>query len=84
MGTSITIGAVAGIIALIIGVAKMRPAGMRMKVLGPKLAATESEEERATILAEMGTISASLRLYGRVVGGLLLVAVVGMAVARYL
>ena len=83
-GTSITIGAVAGIIALIIGLAKMRPAGLRMFALGSKMASVESDEERDALLAEMRGVADRARNFGRAVAGLLVVAVVGMAVARYL
>jgi hypothetical protein len=84
MGTALTVGAAAAIIALIIGLAKMRPAGIQMSVLGPKMMAAETDEERAAVGAEMGGLRDSLRKNGRIVGALLLIAVVGMAVARYL
>ena len=83
-GTSITVGAVAGIVALVIGLAKLRPTGLKVAALIDRMMEADSEEDRGAIMAEIDPLRNSLRTWGRVTAAFLIVAVIGMAIARYL
>ncbi len=81
-GISLSIGAAASIIALIIGVAVMRPAQMRMGELGPRMA-DATDDERVRLGAEMSRLQTRTARLSQAVAWLLIVAVVTMAAARY-
>ncbi|HUP21069.1 MAG TPA: hypothetical protein VM778_14115 [Gemmatimonadota bacterium] len=82
-GVSLTIGAVASIIAFLIGVTVMRSAQLRMTELAPRIA-TAADDERARIGAEVAALRARSGRASRAVAWLLVVAVLTMAAARYL
>jgi len=84
LGTSLTIGAFTALVALFVGLFKMRPAGLKMASLGGQMAAATTDEDRARIMEEIEALKVTLRKSGRLVAALLLIAVVGMAIARYL
>lgn len=83
VGMSYTIGAVSAIVAFATGVGVLRPAAMRAAGLGARLAEAP-EGERAGIQQEMQRFQGRMRMAGRVVAVLLAVALVTMAVARYM
>lgn len=81
-GIALTVGAVATIVAYVIGLAVMRPAQLRMGALAPRMAEAP-EDERARLGAEMARLRSRSGRASRVIAGLLILAVVTMAVARY-
>lgn len=83
-GTSITVGAVAALVAFVIGVGVMRPAAKRMGPLAQGAQALPEGSEREAQLAEVQRLRRRSALAGRWVATLLAVAVIGMAAARYL
>lgn len=83
-GMSITIGAVAALIAFTIGVGVMRPAAKKMGPLGQMAQQLPEGPERDARLAEVQRLRGRAAVAGRWVAGLLAIAVVGMAAARYL
>ena len=68
--------------SFVIGLAVMRPAQLRMGALAPRMAEAP-EEERARLGGEMARLRTRSGRASRVIAGLLIVAVVTMAVARY-
>jgi hypothetical protein len=81
-GISLTVGAAATIVAYVGGLAVMRPAQMRMGALAARMA-DAPPEERARIGAELARLRTRSGRASRVIAGLLIVAVVTMAAARY-
>jgi hypothetical protein len=80
---TLSLGMVTSIVALIVGLSVMRPAALKV---GPAMqAAMQAPEgpERDARLAEARAIQARVGGAGKVVAALLLVAVVTMAVARF-
>lgn len=83
-GMSITIGAVAALIAFAVGVGVMRPAAKKIGPLGQTTQQLPEGPERDVRLAELQGLRRRTALAGRWVAGLLAIAVIGMAAARYL
>ena len=83
-GLALTVGGAASVVAFLIGTMVMRPTTRRLLELGPRLGAATSEEERRALDAEMVGLRRRSRTASRWVAVLLLVAVAGMAAARYL
>ena len=83
-GMSITIGAVAALIAFTIGVGVMRPAVKRMGPLSQTAQQLPEGPERTAHLAEVQRLRGRSAVAGRWVAALLGIAVIGMAAARYL
>lgn len=83
-GMGISTGMLAAILALGFGVFFSRPAMEELSSLGPQMAQAGSEEARAAIAARMGAARGRLVKFGALSAGLLMVAVLAMAVARYL
>lgn len=82
-GAVLTVGAVASIAALAIGVSVTRPNVLRLMALG-RQAAESGGPPSPEVAAEMGAIQARLKLFARLSLGLLAIAVLAMATARYL
>lgn len=82
-GMGITVGAVATIIAGIIGGTASRRGGQRMAKIGEAIKASGGAPT-ADQAAELGAVQARMAKAMRVVAALLLVAVTSMATARYL
>lgn len=80
-GAFITIGSVASVAALTIGVVATRPNVMRLLALGRS--AAEAGGPTPEQAAEMGGIQARLKVFARTSLSLLAVAVFAMATARY-
>jgi uncharacterized membrane protein len=83
-GMTLTVGGVAALVAFIIGTMVMRPTTLRLLDLGPRMAASSSDEERQSLGAEMEALRSRSQTASRWVALLLLVAVAAMAGARYL
>jgi hypothetical protein len=81
-GIGFTIGGVAALITVILGLAVTKPSADRMGALGQQVAASGGppSPEQA---AEMQRLQARLMLIGRISMVLLMIAVVTMATARY-
>lgn len=76
------ISGLASVIALVLGLAVVRPGMQRMAGIAARLA-TADEAERATLQAEVARLRSSGAMMQRVVTWLLIGAAVGMAVGRY-
>ena len=81
-GLWLTIGAVAAIIALLIGLLVTRPNARKMMALGARIAESGGEPTREQG-AEMGATQSRLKLAARASLGLIGVAAIAMATARY-
>jgi hypothetical protein len=81
-GQTLGAGAVASIVALTIGLAVVRPAMMRAGALTQR-AAQAAGTERDALLAQAQALRRRSTVAGRWVAGLLLLALVAMAIARY-
>lgn len=77
------IGAVAGLIALILGFAVMRPASLRADDLSREAGPMPAGAEKDAKMAEAMKLRVRAMMAGRTVATLLLVTVVAMATARY-
>ena len=82
-GMALGLGGVAAIGAFAVGVSVMRPSVLRAAALAQE-AAQADPPERDAQLAEAQKLRARAGAAGRVVAGLLIVAVITMALARYL
>ena len=83
MGRTLGIGAVLSLVAFVIGLTVMRPSTLRAVALGQSLAQLP-EAERGAVMAQIQRLRGRAAVGGRVVAVLLVLAVLTMAVARYL
>ena len=83
-GMSLSMGGAVSIVAAVIGLGVMRPAALRVGRLGAALQQTSDDGERERIQGEMQSLRLRARTSARWVAAMLAVAVVTMAVARYL
>jgi uncharacterized membrane protein len=83
-GLSLTLGGLASLIAFAIGMTILRPSAKRTGPLAQKAQGLPEGAEREALMAEVQRLRRRMAVGGRVVAGLLLVAVVSMAVFRYL
>jgi len=83
-GTSITVGAVAALIAFTIGVSLLRPTVKRMGPLAQSAQQLPEGAEREARMAEVQRLRQRSAVAGRWVAAFLAVAVIAMAAARYL
>jgi len=81
-GQTLGMGAVAALVAFVIGISIVRPAMMRSGALGQR-AAQAAGAERDALLAQVKAQRARSTLAGRWVAGLLTLALAAMALARY-
>lgn len=81
-GMSLSLGAAASILAFVIGLAVMRPTQLRMGELGGRMAGA-TDDERPRLAAEMTRLRTRSARASLAMAWLLIVAVVTMAVARY-
>lgn len=84
LGLSLTLGAAAALVAFVIGVVVMRPASLRIFALGQAVQQRPEGAARDVQLAEIQRLRQRTTASVRWVATLLAVAVIGMAVARYL
>jgi len=82
-GVVLSLGAVAGIAAAVVGVAIMRPTTKRMGTLMVQLSAQQGPPSE-TQMAEMRRLQIRNEQFAPVVALLSIIAVVGMAAARYM
>ena len=82
-GVTLTVGAIAAIAALAIGIAVTRPKVEQMLALMRQIGASEGAPA-PELVAQLGAIQARLRLAARLSLALLVVAVLAMSSARYL
>jgi uncharacterized membrane protein len=78
------IGAVAALVAFVLGMTVMRPNAVKLRVIMEALPGTPEGPARAALMAEMTTPRAKMTAAAPWVAGLLAVSTVCMAVARYL
>jgi hypothetical protein len=82
-GLGFTIGGLTGIAALLSGFAVMKPTSDRVAALGKEMQ-TAGGPPSPTQVTEMQALQEKMRLGGRWVAALLVIAVIAMAIARYL
>lgn len=83
MGTSLTVGAAAALVAFVVGGVWVDPPARRLRRIADQLEGA-SEAERVSLRDERDAAWATMRTGLRWMAGLLVIAVVGMAIARYL
>ena len=84
LGQSLSTGAVASLIAFIIGVFFMRPAALRIGKLGASLEEVTDDAERDGIMSQIESLKSRSRGFAHTVAFLLMIAVATMAAARYM
>jgi uncharacterized membrane protein len=77
------LGGFASLVAFVIGVSLLRPSALRIGTLGAEMAQAP-EERKAALQEEIGRLRGRMRVSGRVVAALLGLAILTMAVGRYL
>jgi len=82
--TAYQIGAGCALLAAIIGGAVQRPATEKMGKIGPELAKAPAGAQRDAMAAEAEQLRGRIKLYGRIITLLVLVALSCMAIARYI
>jgi uncharacterized membrane protein len=82
MGMTLGTGAVLSLVGFVIGLTVMRPSTLRAVALGQSLAQLP-EAERGAVMAQIQQLRGRAAMAGRVVAVLLILAVLTMAVARY-
>ncbi|MBL8984201.1 MAG: hypothetical protein JNL26_18590 [Gemmatimonadetes bacterium] len=83
IGITYSIGALAGLLALAVGVGVGRRMTVKALALGKELAAMPDGPDKAARMAELGTLRARSQMALRVAALLLVIASVCMAIARY-
>jgi hypothetical protein len=83
-GTALTIGGIASLLAFGQGFFFMRPASLKIVVLVASMGSVSDDPERETVLAEIAGLKARSRTHARWVALWLGIAVLTMAIARYL
>lgn len=84
IGLAFGIGGAVSLVAYVVGISVMRPSMMKAVALSQPAGPDTSESERQRRLAEAQRLRQRAAAAGRLVAGLLLVALAAMAVARYL
>jgi hypothetical protein len=83
-GMGFSTGGLFGLLALGVGLGMMRPATERMGKLGAQMAQIPEGPARAAHMATMAAEGGRIKFAARLMAGLMLVAVLAMAVSRYL
>lgn len=81
-GSTLTIGAVASLVALGIGVFVTRPTVVKLLALGRQVAESGGPPP-PDVAAQIAAMQARLKVFARLSLGLLVIAVLAMAIARY-
>ena len=84
MGQTLMTGAMAAVLAFLLGIVIMRPAMTRAGALASRAATASTEQERKELGAQVQRLRARGSVMGRVILALLLIALGAMAIARYL
>lgn len=82
-GSSLTVGGVAAVVAFVIGLVGMRRAALRTMALGAELQRAAEGPAREELLAQIEAQRNRARTSAHWVAGFLAIAVIAMAVARY-
>jgi hypothetical protein len=82
-GTTLTIGALAALVAFTIGMSVMRPSAKRVGPLAQQAQGTPEGPDREAALAVVGRLRRRAVLAGRWVAALLAISVIAMAIFRY-
>jgi hypothetical protein len=82
MGMTYGVGAVAAVVALVVGLGVIRPSMLRAAAISRQMAEAP-EPDRDRLLGEAQSLRARAASAGQVVAWLLVVAVIAMAVGRY-
>jgi hypothetical protein len=82
-GRTLSLGAAAAIVALVIGLAILRPRALRASALMQELATAPAGPDRDAKMATVQILRASTQAAGRWIAVFLAIATVCMAVARY-
>ena len=80
----LAIGGLAALVAFVIGVTLLRPSALRIGALGAELGEATAPDRKESLAEEIGRLRNRMRRSGRWVAALLGVAIVCMAVGRYL
>lgn len=83
-GMTLGTGGVASVVAFLVGWFAMRPAQLEAGRLGAALAGMPEGPERAETASRLDALGGRIRTAGRSIAALLAVAVLAMALARYL
>jgi uncharacterized membrane protein len=83
MGRMFAIGGAAGIVAFLLGITFVRPAGNRMSATAAALASTTDGAQRAQLGATLESIRNRFQTFNLIVTTLIVLAALAMAVARY-
>lgn len=83
-GMSITVGALAALVAFVIGMSILRPAAKRVGPLAQSAQGMPEGPEKEARLGEVQRLRRRTAVGGRWVAALLAVTVIGMAISRYL
>jgi uncharacterized membrane protein len=81
IGLAFTVGGISAILALVLGVGFVRPKVLRMGVLGAEMGSGQPSQGQ---IQEMGAVQRSVHTLSLLTLGLLGIAVISMAAARYL
>ena len=84
MGRTFAFGAAIGIVAFLIGIIFVRPAGNRMSATAAALATATDNAQRTQLGATLDATRKRMQVFGLVVTGLIIVAALAMAIARYM
>jgi len=82
-GRMFAFGAAAGIVAFLIGVTTVRPAGNRMAATAAALATATDNAQRAQLSATLDATRKRMQTFGLLVTWLIIIAALAMAIARY-
>lgn len=83
-GITLTIGAISSLVGFVIGLFFMRPTALRVGQMSASIGTAADDAERNDIMAEINVLKSRSRTLTRWVALFLGVAVVTMAIARYL
>lgn len=83
-GMAFSVGALAGLIALIVGGSMVGRSAKRAAVIGPKIATLPEGAERTALMNEMTVLGSRMATFGRIVLVLLLIAMATMALGHYI
>jgi uncharacterized membrane protein len=78
------VGGLASLVAFVIGMSLLRPSALRIGALGAELAQTTAPDRKGSLTEEIGRLRLRMRRSGRWVATLLGIAILCMAVGRYL
>jgi uncharacterized membrane protein len=82
-GATLTVGAVAAILALVIGILGTRPNVVRLLAMGRNVAESGGPAS-PEVAAEIGRTQDRLKVFARISFGLIVLAALAMALARYI